>query len=307
MLVDKMKEVQLVAESKALKIDPIRRIFSRFDKTVYIEEPISQDILVKGDKIVYIEASKFFALLQMIKSISIEENCCLLVLTNNAEYSLPFLTLVWEEQSFNKDEATVSVPIKMAAGRLSSATLKNLANPMLQCVYIDEVTAVSCNSEVACIDGNVVSTTPLILPPDVLDLVEGKETTINIVGDNYVMQIGEAFVFVPIPQLDYAETAKTLRSRLPEGAAKYPVGTLVDSLKRLSTFGDYVVFDGEKVLCGVDYEPFTFPTAVKEYQYNIQFLLTVLPQVRTITQIEGVMLAYGDQFLFMISAEPVEG
>ena len=47
MLVDKMKELPLVKESAVLKIDPIRRLFSRYDKTVYISEKIDPKLTVK--------------------------------------------------------------------------------------------------------------------------------------------------------------------------------------------------------------------------------------------------------------------
>lgn len=297
-----MREVQLVKESKILKIDPVKRLFSRFDKTVYIEEPIPSEIAVTGDTIVYVESSSFFALSTEIKSISIQATLCSLSLKNGGKYDLPFEEGVeWESKQFVPGSQSSVVKIKLAAGRLSSVTLKNLANPLLQCIYIDASTAVSCNSEVACIDGNVTSDIPILLPPDVIDFVEGKEVKINIVGTDYVLEIGAALVFVPTPQLDYSEIANTLRNTLPSDVVKYPVGKLFDSIKRLGTFSDYVIFNGTQVVCQGAYEPFSFPCANDSYQYNAQFLLTVLPHVKTITQTEFALLAYGDMFLFMIS------
>lgn len=310
MLVDKMKEVQLVAESKVLKIDPVAKVFSRFDKTVYIREPVPTAMTITGTEAQYVEAAKFFALVSEVKSIDLQTDCCHLKLANGAEYKLPYFMLGWKDQNIDTAGA-YSTKIKLANGRLSSATLKNLANPMLQCIYVDDATAVSCNSMVACIDGTVSSKQPLLLPPDVISFIEGQETELFVVAaqengitrTTYVFNIGTGVVYVPAPDLDYAETADTLRAALPENIDRYPVGTLFDSLKRLSASHELVTFKPDRVEAEEDFEPFNFPKANKEFQYNIQNLLSVLPQAKNIAQSEYALLLYGDKFLFMISPE----
>lgn len=306
MLVDKMKEVQLVAESKILKINPIEKSFSRFDKTVYIKEPIASSLTVSGEKIGYVEASKFFALYSELKSIDLGSDCCHATLKNGAEYKLPYFDLSWEDQNVDIANA-YSTSIKLASGRLSSATLKNLANPMLQCIYIDEATAVSCNSMVACIDGTVTSNEPLLLPPDIISLIEGNEVTLYVIDTTYVLKVGDATVYVPVPGVDYKETADTLRGALPEQIQRFPVGTLFDSLKRLSSSHDIVSFKPDRVIADADFEPFEFPTANENYMYNIESLLSVISQAKHIAQSDYALLLYGDQFLFMVSPEPMEG
>ena len=303
MLTDKMKEVQLVAESKLLKIDPTASTFSRYDKTVFIIEPAPSSIKLSGMEIKYVEAAKFFSLLPDAKIVELTTDYCHIILSNGAEYKLPYFDLTWEDQVAELPEQPTA-KIKLAAGRLSSATLKNLANPMLQCIYIDEATAVSCNSMVACIDGTVTSRTPLILPPDIISIIEGAESNLYLIDDNYVLAIGDSKLFVPVPELDYSETAEVLRSALPEGIERYPVGALLESLKRLSNSHDFVSFQADRVIADDDYEPFDFPRANPNYQYNIQNLLSTVGQAKTIAQSDYALLLYGDQFLFMISPEP---
>lgn len=303
MIVNKMHEIQLVQESKVVKIEPTHKMLSRYDKTVYIIEPLPAEIDVQGSKPGYVEAAQFFNLLGAAKTISLEESHCHVTLTNGAEYELPYFTVEWEDRpydGFPPETATV----KLASGRLSSATLKNLANPLLQCIYVDDATAVSCNSMVACIDGTVTSQAPLLLPPDIISLIEGSEVNLHIVNnDTYLLKIGDGVIYVPIPGLDYAEMADTLRAALPEQINRYPVAGLFDSLKRLSASHETVVFKKDRVQADKDYEPFDFPEANEDYSYNIQYLLSVLQQVKNIAQSEFALLLYGDQFLFMVSPE----
>lgn len=306
MLVDKMKELQLVAESKILKIDPTNRMFSRFDKTVYISEPIDQSITVTGETIGYVEASFFFNLFSEAQTINMFSEFCQVILKNGGDYKLPYYDNSWEDITLDTNNC-YTVTIKLAEGRLSSATLKNLANPMLQCIYIDDATAVSCNSMVACIDGTVTSQQPLILPPDVIGLIEGSEATIYVTDKNYVLKVGNATVYVPIPGVDYKETADVLRGALPDQITRYSVSHLYDSIKRLSAAHTVVTFYKDKVVSDTDFEPFSFPDANEKYKYDVQSLLSILPQVKHIAQSDYALLLYGDQFLFMLSPEPTEG
>lgn len=312
MLVNQMKEIQLVAESKILKIDPVNRSFSRYDKTVYIKDPIPQSISIIGSSAQYVEASKFFALFGELKSIELTDDCCHLFLKNGAEYKLPYFMIDWEDQSIDISNSYSTI-IKLASGRLSSATLKNLANPILQCIYVDDATAVSCNSMVACIDGTVISSKPLILPPDIISLIEGTETKVYLFEDSqsnknvYVLEVGDSVVYVPMPDIsDYPEIAETLRGSLPENIQRYATSTLFDSLKRLSASHERVVFTGDKVQADEDFEPFSFPTANASFTYSIQNLLSVIQQTKHIAQSDYALLLYGDKFLFMISPEMTE-
>ena len=306
MLVDKMKELPLVKESAVLKIDPIRRLFSRYDKTVYISEKIDPKLTVKGNQEAYVQAQNFFSLFAELSSIDITDTLCHLTLKNGAEYDLPFIDVSWDNKEFTLDTPP-DATIKLESGRLSSATLKNLANPMLQCIYIDSASAVSCNSMVACIDGNTTSRTPLTLPPDIINIIEGTQFDIRIIDGNYVLAMNNGVISVPIPGVDYAETAETLRDSLPVNQLpEVPVKGLIDSLKRLSTFSDQVVFESDRVYAGDNFEPFNFPTANNQFIYSIQNLLSVLPFVRTIAQSDYALLLRGDKFVFMISPESDE-
>lgn len=311
MIVDKVKEVQLVEESRVVKLSAGDNTLQRYDKTIYAVEP--SPINIEGQGEAYIEAQKFFTLLPEASKVEICTNYVLLILKNGAEYKLPFMTgsrdkeIKWATNTLPaKFDQNKSISIKMASGRLTSATLKNLANPMLQCIYVDNISGVSCNSMVACLDGTVVSPTPLLLPPDIVSLMEGRESNLAVIGNNYVVKIADAFVVCPIPEYSYAESAATLRNSLPPNITKYPVNGLLEEVKRLSSFGDYLSFDGTRVVVGENFEPFSLPSAVPEYSYAVQYLLTVLPQVTHIAQSEFALLLFGDKFLFMISPETKE-
>ena len=307
MIIDKLKEVQLVVESKALKICPSTKTFQRYDKTVYIEEPFTTQI--SGNREAYVEAQKFSSLFPITTRIDIEPDYVKLTLNNGAEYILPDLDTTkvkWETDDSPKlfDESK-SINIKLATGRLTSTTLKNLANPMLQCIFIDSDTGVSCNSMVACIDGTTTSNEPLLIPPDVVTLMEGREAQLMKLNEKYIIKLAEAFVICPIPNYSYSETAEVLRSSLPSTIQKYPVTGLLDEIKRLAQFGEFVSFDKTKVLVGENFEPFEFPTAEPDYNYGAQYLITILPQVSHIAQSEFALLLYGDNYLFMVSPETI--
>lgn len=308
MLVDKMKEVQLVSESKLLKIDPIAKMLSRYDKTVYIKEPLVSSIQLTGTEPKYVEAAKFFNLLPEMASVQLTDTSCDITLKNGAKYKLAYYLTSWDDFYSELDlSKAYTTTIKLAAGRLSSATLKNLANPVLQCIYVDDATAVSCNSMVACIDGTVTTAVPVILPPDIISIIEGTEAKLSVIDNSvYMLSIGDGFVYVPIPQLDYSDAAATLRNALPTDPQKYPVASLFDSLKRLSSSHETVVFDGTRVVADEDFEPFEFPAANPYFVYNIQNLLSVVQQTKNMTQTDFALLFYGDKFLFMVSPEPID-
>ena len=305
MIVNQLKEVQLVTESRAVKLDSATQTLQRYDRTVYVEEPTTIQLLGSGEA--YVEALKFFTLFPDAERIEIEPNFVKLTLKNKAEYKLPMMDVRWEKNElpaqFNLKN---SINIKLARGRLTSATLKNLANPMLQCIYMDQDSGVSCNSMVACIDGTTLPAQPILLPPDIVLLMEGKESQLEIIGQNFVVRIEEAFVVCAIPQYDYSRTADVLRKSLPKTITKYPIGFLFDAVRRLSAFGDFLSFDGEKVIVKDNFEPFKFLSAIPKFKYGAQYLLTIIPQVTHIAQSEFALLLYGDNFLFMISPEEEE-
>jgi hypothetical protein len=302
MIVNQLKEVQLVTESRAVKLDSATQTLQRYDRTVYIEEPTTIKLLGSGEA--YVEAVNFFALLPEAERIEIEPNLVKVTLKNKAEYKLPKLDVKWAQSELPKHfNISNSINIKLAAGRLTSATLKNLANPMLQCIYMDSDSGVSCNSMVACIDGTTLPDSPILLPPDIVLLMEGKESQLEVVGSNFVVKIEEAFIVCAIPQYDYTRTAEVLRKSLPKNITKYPIGPLFEEVKRLSAFGDFLSFDGERAIVKDNFEPFSFKSAIPKFKYGVQYLLTIVPQVTHIAQSEFALLLYGDNFLFMISPE----
>lgn len=306
MIVDKLKEVQLVTESGAIKLDATNGIYQRFDKTVYVQEPFSVSVTGSGEA--YVEASKFFSLLPETSLVELSQDYVKMTLKNKAEYKLPKMDVKWDTSNLPATFVqSSSINIKLASGRLTSATLKNLANPMLQCIYMDQDSGVSCNSMVACIDGTTLVKQPILLPPDVVTLMEGRESQLMVSEDgNFIIKIGEAFIVCPAPMYDYSETAEVLRNSIPASTKKYPVSGLFEEIRRLSSFGDFLSFDGNKVSVGENFEPFDFPSAEPTFRYGVQYLLTVLPQVTHISQSEFALLLYGDNFLFMVSPEELQ-
>ena len=294
-MLEKMKAIPFVDESSAVKLTSIdgRIILERTDKVIWAEEATS----LKSDNIsCYVDAKQFFALFDDIDKL--EQTTCLEVtLKNGARYELPFVDVEWE---------TVEMPteyhdrILFKIGDLMLTTLRNLIKPELQCIYIDEKGAVSCDIISACISNQVKSTHPFLLPLDVQELVEGKTADVNAETEMLYISGHNFSIAVMKPEVTDA-WYDDLRGMVLGDASFVSVAGLNDSLKRLEIFDDYVSFDGERAIAGSNFEPFTFKD-LGSSPYEIAKLEKLLSVSKDIGELNNNLILRNEGSLFLLSA-----
>lgn len=297
-MLEKIKEVPFIDESTAVKVtsdEEGKVVLERYDRVIWAREVWSLREPVYG-LACYVEASKLLSLLEKI--VKLEQTTCLVVtLDNGARYELPFLPVSWEPVEMPNDfDGTVEFDL----ADLMLSTLKNLIKPELQCIYIDEHGAVSCDFITACISKKVRFSRPFLLPPDVQALVDGKTWQVKIGDKLYLKQRGMAIV-AQCPMMNDDGTWEQLRSMLPEQVEETSNGgALSESLKRLAVFGDYVSFDGTKVVCGSNFEPFEFANT-GELTYEIEKLMRILSTAPAITEHENNLICSNANSTFLMS------
>lgn len=294
-MLDKIKEIPFIDESKALKVKSVdgKIILERNDKVIWAQE--STSIEAEGIDC-FVEAKKFFALYGDIKSM--EQGTCLTVtLKNGAKYELPFLAVHWDEVLM-PDEYEDTITFKISD--LMLTTLRNLIKPELQCIYIDEDGAVSCDIISACISNEVKASHPFLLPLDVQELVVGRICKVNATTDTLYLK-GANFSISTIKPTITDDWYNQLREMVVGVEGFVPTGTLNESISRLALFDDYVRFDGEKVIAGSNFEPFLFKD-LEDKPYEINKLNKILPVSKFIAELENNLILKNDGSLFLISA-----
>ena len=76
---------------------------------------------------------------------------------------------------------------------------------------------------------------------------------------------------------------------------------LVEAFKRLSMFGDYIAFDGEKVVTDGGFEPFNFK-AIEGRRYEIERVKKLLETATDIAETSGNLILKNNASKFLISA-----
>ena len=247
----------------------------------------------------YVEASKLFSLLPEIEEM--KQGTCLKVrLKNGARYDLPFLVVKWDTPEM-PEEYNNSITFKL--DDLMLCTLKNLVKPELQCIYIDEKGAISCDFISACINNIVKCSEQILLPPDVQDLTNGKVCNLNITETTLFIK-GENFNIVTArPTL--SEEAKNdftnLREMIEGELIFVKVKELQEGLKRLVLFGDFITFEENRVVCNNNFEPFNFKK-IEDKKYEIESIKKVILVATDIGELEGNIVFTSETSTFLVSA-----
>lgn len=295
MILDKIKPIPFVDESSAVKVVSVdgRISLERTDKVVWAQETTS--LLSEGINC-YVEAKPFFALFEEIASLK-QTTCLEIKLKNGAEYELPFMDVKWDTVKM-PDEYHDRILFKISD--LMLTTLRNLIKPELQCIWIDEKGAVSCDIISACISKEVKSKHPFLLPLDVQELVVGRVADVNASGDMLYIRGNDFNIAVMKPTNEDA-WYDDLRAMLEGDPGFVSVGNLADSLKRLELFDDYVSFDGTTVRAGSNFEPFLFKD-LGDNPYEIAKLSRLLAVSDSIGEIGNNLVLRNEGSVFLISA-----
>lgn len=298
-MLEKIKEVPFIEESRAIKVgvQEGKLYLERNTRVIWASEKIDLD--VEGLNC-YVEADKFFNLLPEIKYMR-QTTCLEVQLKNGARYDLPFLTVSWETLEMPAEEGET---INFKLNDLMLCTLKNLVKPELQCIYIDNEGAISCDFISACITDIVKSSEPILLPPDVQELTDGRICRVTIKNDNLYISTENFNIITAKPSL--SEEAKQdfvgLRA-MSDGAHGYvDVTKLQEALKRLVMFGDFISFKADKVIAGENFEPFAFARELPELKYEIESMRKIVLTASEITELEGNLILKNTSSRFLVSA-----
>lgn len=295
-MLEKIKEVPFIDESAAVKLTSVegKLVLERYDKVIWAREETKLEVDTSIN--CYVEAEKFFVLFPNIKAL--EQGTCLTVtLKNGAVYELPFLDVSWETQEMPEE---FNNTITFALDDLMLCTLKNLIKPELQCIYIDKEGAVSCNFISACISTAVKADEGFLLPPDVQALVNGRVCKVNVGEDKLYFRASDFSIITSKPVHEEEDWWESLRGMISE-ADKFTKATpLVDGMKRLGMFSDYVSFDGEKVISGENFEPFKFKN-IEDRKYEIERLNRILTTAEEITEDNENLVFKNSNCKFLVS------
>lgn len=294
-MLEKIKEVPFIDESSAVKVLSVdgKIELERNDRVVWAAEKTA----IESEGIdCYVEADKFFALFPDIKSLK-QGTCLEVTLKNGARYELPFLTVEWSSVQMPEDYDD-SITFKLSD--LMLCTLKNLVRPELQCIYIDQQGAVSCDFISACVSKEVKASAPFLLPPDIQDLVDGRLCKVKVTDTNIYIQASDFSVVTSRPTMSEDAWWEGLRDAITDVAAFADAAPLAAGMKRLAMFGDYVNFDGDRVVSGSNYEPFAFAN-LEGNQYEIEKVSRILSTATHISEKGGNLVLKNESSMFLIS------
>lgn len=295
MILDKIKAIPFIDESAAVKVISVDGKISleRTDRVIWARESTN----LESDGIhCYVEAKPFFALFDEIKELK-QSTHLEVVLKNGAEYQLPFVDVVWDEVEMPE---TYHDRIMFKISDLMLTTLRNLIKPELQCIWIDEKGSVSTDIISACVSKEVKSSHPFLLPLDVQELVEGKIADVNAeTGTLYIK--GNNFNIAITKPENEDEWYNDIRGLLEGNPEFVPIGNLVESIKRLELFDDYISFNGEVVRAGSNYEPFAFKD-LEDNLYDILKLHKIAAVSTSIGEINNNLVLMNEGSVFLLAS-----
>ena len=294
-MLEKIKEVPFIDESTAVRLitKDGKLILERTDRVIWASE--STQLAVEGIDC-YVEAAKFFSLFPDIKSLS-QSSCLDIVLKNGAEYHLPFISVSWETQEM---PAEYSNTITFNISDLMLCTLQNLIKPELQCIWIDKEGAVSCDFVSACISSTVKANEGFLLPPDVQELVNGRQCKVQIQDGKMYFQTSDFSIIASKPAEGEDKWYEQLRAMLDAETTYVKGEPLAEALKRLMLFSDYASFDGKVVTAGENFEPFEFED-IPDTKYEIERLAKILTTATEISNNAGNLILKNKVSRFLIS------
>lgn len=294
-MLEKIKSVPFIDESDAVRVTTVngKVVLQRTDRVIWARE--QTNIEAEGIDC-YVQAEKFFTLIDEIRSMS-QGTCLEVTLKNGAKYELPFIDVSWEAQSMPEQyEDTITFNLT----DLILCTLKNLIKPELQCVWIDQEGAVSCDFISACVMPGVRASKGFLLPPDVQELVNGRTCKVLVTDTKIFVSASDFDIVTSRPTEGEDQWYDTVR-QLVQGAQGFTASeALTEGLKRLMMFADYVSFDGQKALAGSNFEPFQFKD-MEANKYEIERLLKILSTAKSISALEGNLLMRNDKCMFVLS------
>ena len=295
-MLEKIKEVPLIEQSRAVKLLTAngKLLMERNDRVIWAAELTKLDV---EDIDCYVEADKFFNLLPDVKTLK-QTTCLEITLKNGARYELPFMQVEWESEDMPESYSD-SVTFKL--DDLMLCTLKNLVKPELQCIYIDEQGAVSCDFVSACLSTQVKATHSLLLPPDVQELVNGRQCLVQIQDGKMYFKSSDFYIATALPQMGEDRWWEDLRAMIPQRIEGVAVTSLVESLKRLQLFGDYVTFSNNRVNVGENYEPFIFVADMTDNNFEIERLSKILTTAVKMDKIEQNLMFTNETSRFLLS------
>ena len=296
-MLEKIKSVPFIDESEAVKVISIdgKIVLERNDRVIWASEKTG---LEAHNISCYVEADKFFALLPEIKSLE-QGNCLKVTLKNNAVYELPYLDVSWEPVEM-PEEYSNTITFKLAD--LMLCTLNNLIKPELQCIWIDEHGAVSCDFVSACISKSVKASKGFLLPPDVQPLVDGRVCKVEVTDGRIYILASDFAIATSRPTEGDDKWYEQLRGML-DGASEFTQGeSLAEGLKRLALFADYITFDGDKALAGSNFEPFIFKD-LNGAQYEIEKVSRIMSTASSIGEKDGNLIFKNESSMFLVSPQ----
>lgn len=295
-MLEKIKEVPFIDESSAVKVvsqDGVVEL-ERSDKVIWAREQTA----LKADNVdCYVEAKKFLTLLPEIGSLR-QTSCLEVELKNGAKYELPFLDVSWETQVMPEEYED---KIKFKLDNLILCTLKNLIKPELQCIWIDNEGAVSCDFISACVTKDVKAAKGFLLPPEIQELVNGRVCKVQVTDSNIFVKAEEFDIVTSRPEVSDDDWYNDIRAMISCVEKFSPTSTLGEGLNRLAMFGDYVSFNGEIAISETNFEPFKF-VDLAEFKYEIARLVKVIAVASEMAALDGNILLRDKETLFLVSA-----
>ena len=160
--------------------------------------------------------------------------------------------------------------------------------------------AVSCDFVSACISSTVKANEGFLLPPDVQELVNGRQCKVQITDGKMYFQTSDFSIIASKPSEGEDKWYEQLRAMLANEGTFVPSEALADALKRLILFNDYASFDGKVVTAGENYEPFAFDN-IPDTKYEIERLAKILTTATEISSSEGNLILRNKVSKFLIS------
>lgn len=303
-MLENLKELGFIPESRAIKLykksgsTPAESgIFGeRYDRVTYLSEKLPDfEFTITGA--VYVEACRFLPLLPFIRSATATANYLEVVLNNTARYKLPYLDVDFECPAIEGDSVLqMSGVIDLSI--LKKTALQNLVKPEMRCIYVDQEGAVSCNFLQGTVDSSVVSNTPLLLPPDLIDYMGSAEDGKISTTDAHIIYTDGVTKWIWAPKSELSEedeekwyfTIRNSARSIDDSVFTSLESDVLEALKRLQYFGNEAVFNHDKITVEENFEPVIFPTA-HGGTFALEEVISVLPY--------GKKIAFSDSAMFI--------
>ena len=244
-------------------------IGERYDRVTYLRQAFP-NIEFVCEHPVFVESGRFIPLIPFIKKMVSKDSYLAVYLKNGAEYKLPYLEIEFSRPEMPDNEE----PVIQIQGRLNLSTLKktalqNLVKPEMRCIYVDNRGAVTCNFLQGTVDTNIRSVDPILLPPDLITYLSDEESVMICTIGDYIFYTNNSDCQIWAPKGDFSQEEEELwyetiyasaMSVQNEPFTELP-DTMEEVLKRLSLFGNDVVFLTDKVVVGDNFEPLNIPSA----------------------------------------------